>query len=228
MMGFVQRIFTSVLLIVTVAFALTIWLYGYKVEQVVLVNEPKQVTPNDLLNVLKPMSSESLLFVDLEALTQQAEELNWVESVTVKTQWPNQLVMELKEYVPAYRWNSEQLMNTQGHRWTPTMTQLSQYQNLTNILVNSQTPWPVLEPTFQGLYETAERHFLKPDLIEYENVIGWKMHLPQGLEIHVGKRNVIERLNRFTQVLKKLSEDDLKSAKIIDLRYSNGFTLKTK
>lgn len=226
MMGFFQRIFMSALLLAGVAFTLTIWLYSYKVEQVMLINQPNQVTAQDMLEVLKPLESDSLLFVDLDEWAQRAESLTWVKSAELKTHWPNQVHIKLNEYEPAYRWNSEQLMDVSGYRWTPTMAQLAQYQNLTNILVEG-TAWPVLEPTFERLYHVAQANFLTPKLVEYEQVIGWKMHLPQGLEIRMGKHDVVERFQRFTQVLKKLSEDDLKSAKIIDLRYSNGFTLQT-
>ena len=58
----------------------------------------------------------------------------------------------------------------------------------------------------------------------------WKLSLTQNvdvnLDIKLGKENVLQQLERFIQVFSGKLKQYLKSVEYVDLRYSNGFSIK--
>ena len=54
------------------------------------------------------------LTVDLEALRERVQALDWVDGVNVSRSWPDKLIVRVTEHQAAARWNESGLLNVRG------------------------------------------------------------------------------------------------------------------
>ncbi|MCU0842125.1 MAG: FtsQ-type POTRA domain-containing protein [Thiobacillaceae bacterium] len=52
--------------------------------------------------------------LDLEASRRAFEAVPWVRQATVRRLWPNRLVVQVQEHIPAAAWNGQQMLDTHG------------------------------------------------------------------------------------------------------------------
>lgn len=175
-------------------------------------------TRQGIAPIFKGMSG-GLFSVDLEAVQQGFEALAWVRAATVRRQWPDGLVVELEEQVPAAAWNDQAMLNVQGE-------------------VFPVRPWQGL-PRFhapEGMeLEVATRYG------EFTRLLGdkgwriagirvdarraWRIELADGVTVDLGRERLDERLRRFATFY-PLVATRVVGIRRVDMRYPNGFAVQ--
>ncbi|MTW21998.1 FtsQ-type POTRA domain-containing protein [Allochromatium palmeri] len=162
-----------------------------------------------------------ILTADLVDLKRAAEDLPWVGQASLRRVWPDTLRVQVQEYRPIARWGLDGLVTADGVVFRPQGGTIP--SNL-----------PMLEGDDKRAPEVTARYLKWRDALER---IGhgiqrlsvdprgdWRIELVSGAELRLGTISVEERLARYLK-----SASQLESAGrplTVDLRYSNGFSVK--
>lgn len=159
--------------------------------------------------------------VDLMAINQDLKALHWVEKVEVRKQWPDTLVVEIKEYRPLAVWNGKQMLAEQGSVFVMPKTKLPELPRFTGNSLQAQemvTFYRTAQPLFQSIG-------LRIRALTVSDRNAWRVELSDGMVIEIGRNDIVSRLNRFVALLPKIKRDDARRLLHADLRYTNGFAL---
>ena len=161
-----------------------------------------------------------LLTVDLLELKQAADSLSWVGGASIRRVWPDRLQVRVEEHKPVARWNDADLVTAEGLVFHPR---------------GGAVPagLPTLEGDDRRAPEVAARYLQwRDDLMLVGHLIqtlavdargAWSLDLVSGVRLELGTEHVDQRLQRFLANATQLEAAG--QPKIVDLRYSNGFSV---
>lgn len=161
------------------------------------------------------------LTADLSELKRAAEDLPWVARVSIRRIWPDTLRVQVQEYRPIARWNSDGLVTAEGVVFRPEGD--TKRFNL-----------PLLEADDRQAPEVVARYLQWRAALERidEDIRrlavdargDWRLTLSSGVELRLGTSRVEERLMRYLANARQLKT--VGRPAIVDLRYSNGFAVR--
>lgn len=163
-------------------------------------------------------------FVDLDIKTLQASLAGfpWVEQVQIRRVWPDTLMVEVTEHKPIARWGDDQLLNVQanvfpqlGMRNFADLPRLSGPQHSqVRVLEQYRSLSQVLRPLGLGIAE-----------LEMRERGSWYVTASNGLQLLLGREEVMEKMRRFITVYDKELKSQMGQIARIDLRYANGLAV---
>jgi cell division protein FtsQ len=208
-------------------------LYGaFKGVQLALDQPVRNLVVEGTFQRVTPIQVEAAAFpdgldagfmtVDLSALRERVQQLDWVDRVNVGRRWPDTLIVHITEHQAAARWGKSGLLNVRGELFTE----------------RSQHSFPEL-PSLAGPpgseRDVARRYLavrgklaeagLALESLELDERGAWRLVLGGGQEVRLGRRDIDERLYRFFDVVAPALAVDLKRVEYVDLRYTNGFAV---
>lgn len=183
-------------------------------------------------------ANRGFLNIDIQDIQNEVKTIGWVDQVSVRRVWPDTVRIRVKEHAPIARWKNDGLVNERGE-W----------------FGGGQVELVTMLPEFSGpegySLELTKRYqefdqMLKPAGLKIANLTmdqrrTWKIKLKNGIEVRLGKENVESRLRRFARVyplllaqlsaglsIQSRSPIEGLTSKVggIDLRYTNGFTIR--
>ncbi|MFB1011102.1 MAG: cell division protein FtsQ/DivIB [Thiopseudomonas sp.] len=159
---------------------------------------------------------------DLAAMQQALEALPWVDQARISRIWPGQLKVEVVEQQPIARWGESQWLNSRGQVFRgitsapagemPSLLGpdgsearvMQQYWNLTRILRPLGYSIARLELRARG---------------------SWFVTTSDGLELWLGRDEILEKMRRFTAIYERELKEQIKQVARVDLRYANGLAV---
>lgn len=159
---------------------------------------------------------------DLAAMQQALEALPWVDQARISRIWPGQLKVEVVEQQPIARWGESQWLNSRGQVFRgitsapagemPSLLGpdgsearvMQQYWNLTRILRPLGYSIARLELRARG---------------------SWFVTTRDGLELWLGRDEILEKMRRFTAIYERELKEQIKQVARVDLRYANGLAV---
>ncbi len=193
-----------------------------KIERVNLEGALSFVTREEITVALATEVATSLLAVDLASVKDVLEALPWIRKAEVRRQWPDTLHITLEEEIPIARWGAAQLLNQQGQVFQPATT--LEQQALPQLSGPDHSELKVMsqyQEFNQLLYPLGVRIrdlTLKPNG-------SYELTLTNGIEVRVGREDVLERLRRLVLFLESEQGRDLQNVQAIDLRYRSGLAV---
>lgn len=179
------------------------------------------VSPSKVRQIAAPYLKNGFFAVDLGKIDQELSRQHWVEQVEVRKQWPDTLIVQIKEYRPVALWNTKQLLAEEGSVFArpsyamPPMPQFTgQEAQAKDILQFYKTTQP--------LFRTVGLAIKNVSLSERN---AWRVELSDGMVLEVGRNDVEQRLKRFVRFLPKIKSEETRRLVHVDLRYTNGFAL---
>lgn len=183
----------------------------------------EHVREAELRDALGPMLGQGFLRLDVAALRSSLEELPWVRTAQVRRVWPGTLRITIREHQAVARWNDRALLSARGAIFTP--------ENVT---------WPAGLPDLAGpdeqAVEVARRYLAWRDAlatagqtlegVKLDARASWRLRLDNGALIELGRQDMEERLERFTDALGGLVRERDERLATADLRYPNGFAIR--
>jgi cell division protein FtsQ len=179
------------------------------------------VSQSQIQNAVAGRLKGGFFAVDLTAINQDLKALHWVEKVEVRKQWPDTLVVQIKEYRPLAIWNGRQMLAEQGSVFVMPDTKLPELPRFTGNALQAQemvTFYHTAQPLFQSIG-------LRIRALTVSDRNAWRVELSDGMVIEIGRNDIVSRLNRFVALLPKIKRDDARRLVHADLRYTNGFAL---
>jgi cell division protein FtsQ len=214
----------AVCLVVAPVFAvLNGWIGGsrWPMRKLVVTGEFRQVSDARVRREVLPYVQHGFFAVDLDGLRGRLGRLDWVKSVEVRKRWPDRLEVTIVEYRPLARWGAQRMLSENGELFPAPKGQGARL------------------PLFEGpdsraaemisFHSQARPLFLGSGLQVSELRLSargsWSLLLSDGIDVEVGRNDSQQRLQRFSRLLSRLTNNEPRRLERADLRYTNGFAL---
>jgi cell division protein FtsQ len=162
-----------------------------------------------------------ILSADLVDLKRAAEDLPWVGQASLRRIWPDTLRVQVQEYRPIARWNQDGLVTADGIVFRPHGGTIP--SNLP-LLEGNDKRAPEITARYQQWRAAFERIGQGIQSLSVDPRGDWRLELLSGAELRLGTTMVEERLARYLASAPQL--DAAGRPLTVDLRYSNGFSVK--
>jgi cell division protein FtsQ len=182
----------------------------------------QRVTPIQVEAAVADGLKAGFLTVNLGALRERVQALDWVDRANVGRRWPDTLIVRVSEHQAAARWGESGLLNVRGELFT-------EHSQHSFAELPSLAGPPGTERDVARRYLAVRGKLVEADLslerLELDERGSWRLVLRGGQEIRLGRRDIDERLYRFFYVVAPVLAAELRSVEYVDLRYTNGFAV---
>lgn len=179
------------------------------------------VNENELKAVLNPFIGAGLLSLDIYALKARLYTYPWVQSVSVRRIWPDQLRVQIVARKPVARRDDHHLISDQAVVFpadTRHFRQLPLVYAENNNTVQLLSQFHQLNQRFEHLNESITA--LRQDSRGALDVV-----LRSGLSIKLGREQIAHKMTRFIAIYKQHIQPRRTHIQQLDLRYSNGLAV---
>jgi len=196
----------------------------WPIKSVKIEGEFNYLNKDHLRQKALPVVDGGFVSVNLESVRERLIKLPWVEDVSVRRQWPDQLLVRVIEKQPVVYWGETAVLSTKGKLFVPegkptiNMPHLSGPEGQHKMLLKE------LSRMQAWLMETG----LQIKKMKLDARRSWTLKMTTGLELRLGRKQMHERLHRFVSVYKSELENNKREIKHIDMRYTNGFAVAWK
>ena len=192
------------------------------IKKVSVVGKYSHLDQNKFIYDVMPAATGGFFSVDMRSIVAAVSMQPWVKQVTVRRVWPSTLVIDVTEHQPIARWNENSLLAKDGTVFdsvdAATFTALPQ-------LMGSDSAQAIsMWQQYQKMQTMLSKVSLSLCQISLSDEQSWKIALTNGMDITLGKTEILARLARFISVYPQIRADKLAHASI-DLRYTNGFAV---
>lgn len=186
----------------------------------------EQVSVDELRMKIMPQVQGSFFHLDLAMLLKIVEAMPWVLQAEVERVWPDTVRIAVHEQQVLGRWNSSgmELLNVQGQTFVIEKEFLGE---LPTIIGPSETQKKLSSQYKQFLPLLGDLN-LELVTLTMDERRSWRMSLNNGIELILGRDFVVDRLKRFLKVYPQMLGENLPQILSVDLRYTNGFSVKLK
>lgn len=178
-----------------------------------------------IANIINSHIKGSFIRESLKQMQEQIKSNPWIDSVTLRRQWPDQLQVRIVEQKPIARWGDSGFVNYRGELIKVDDSQL--IQNLP-ILRGDEINALAVMKQYQVLSQAISAYHINIVELE-ENELGiWTLYLDNGWKLLAGRTDVVKKVQQVMQMLaenKILRQNEINT---IDMRYENGLAIKWK
>ena len=170
-----------------------------------------------------PEGRTGFLSVDLPAMRQRLESLDWVDTASVRRVWPDKLHVVIVEQTPAARWGDHGLLNVRGELFVSHAR-------------HELAELPRLSGPDSAVREVAAQYLaLRGRLVEsglglravnLDERGAWRLVLDNGIEVRLGRDDADKRAKRFIDSAADLVARHADKIRYVDMCYSNGFAVR--
>ena len=171
---------------------------------------------------MAPFVEASFFKVDLDALRHDLEQMPWIAHVEARRIWPDEVMVRLDEQLPIARWGDESLLNNNGQAFAP--DDLTQYEHLPQLHGPKRAQQRVMQQ-YQMLSQMLRPLGFSIARRELRERGSWFVTTKQGVELLLGRDQIIEKMRRFTAIYQQALVQESDRIARIDLRYANGLAV---
>lgn len=226
-LGALKRVFWPVLLVALLAglYELGTQLAPYADRPIAKVSVRGELSYVDQQVVqarMAPFVEASFFKVDLDALRHDLEQMPWIAHVEARRIWPDEVMVRLDEQLPIARWGDEALLNNNGQAFAP--NDLAQYEHLPQLHGPKRAQQRVMQQ-YQMLSQMLRPLGFSIARLELRARGSWFLTTRQGVELLLGRDQIIEKMRRFTAIYQQELAPESERIARIDLRYANGLAV---
>lgn len=195
------------------------------IRHVRINGEFRHLSPASLQEAARDVVRGGFFSVNVDTVRATLLREPWVRDVSVRRVWPDALSLHVTEQVPVARWGDSGLLNGDAQVFTP-----------------GRDTWPGGLPRISGpagaeavmleryryMDGALSQLNLKVASVDLDERRSWSLALEQGPAIVLGRRDAASRFDRFTTVLPGHLLESLARIEVVDMRYTNGFTVRWK
>lgn len=210
----------AVLLVVVVMAAWAAGLPAFALREVRVASELRQVTREQVEQVVRHDLKGSFLTLDLAAARAAFERLPWVRRASVQRQWPARLEVALEEHTPFARWGTSRLVNSHGEVFEAAYDgRLPHFAGPEGTAREIAIQYRYFRRSLAAIGET-------PVEVQVTERRAWTLKLESGMTLALGRENIEARLARFAGVHGRTLATLGRRVDYVDLRYANGFAVR--
>jgi len=205
----------------------------FKIDQLKITGQFRYLKPSDVEAVVIDSASGNFFSLDLDQIKAKAESLAWVESVDVRREWPETLVISIQEHRPAMRWNKKG--KSGKAKWVTTTGQvieLPEAINAKNVITLNGRESQAKRILMQATRWKSEllKHGLEVHSVDLSGSGAWALGIYDQahnaeFDLLLGHEDVSERLARFQMLFDKEFRFAERPLKRVDARYPDGLAV---
>jgi cell division protein FtsQ len=195
-------------------------LQDVQIRQVRLQGDLRYLDAESLTRDLSIRFNGNYLDTTLDQVISEVESHPWIAAAAARRVWPDTLLIELTEQRPVAIYNDTQYLGLSGDLFEPPKP------------VNDPLPrlYGALSETMQvyshyGVFSDRLSDFSKVISVSRGHDMGWQITLENGINVQLGRDDILGRLSRARDVLNRLDGEKLAKLQEIDARYDNGVAL---
>jgi cell division protein FtsQ len=197
--------------------------HQWPVGRVNIQGEFRHLQSPQLEQVVAPLAESGFFVVNVGELQRHLQALAWVEQVSVRRVWPDELEIEVREQRPVAHWGSDGFLNARAQVFRPERA-----------VEADPLPWLSGPDGYQervlAMYRSMQT-LLQPLQLEVARLSldarrAWRVELDNGLVLEAGRGHPLQRMARFIKVYPALLAGAEGRLLSVDLRYSNGFAAR--
>ncbi|MEW9797222.1 cell division protein FtsQ/DivIB [Alteromonas sp. CYL-A6] len=179
----------------------------------------QEVDVTRLERLIRESQPGSFFSLDVNDVHKLMEAQPWIYRASVRKQWPNTLKIYLVEQQPVAHWNDDLLLNPYGESFDATVSDRA----LPRLYGPGGSEKTALQGynAMQSLLATIGMPIAELSLSER---FAWQVQLSNGIELNLGRKEFIDRLQRFIDIYPLLARQP-KSVRYVDLRYDTGLAV---
>ncbi|MEM1438934.1 MAG: cell division protein FtsQ/DivIB [Pseudomonadota bacterium] len=209
----------------TAAGALTRAAFDVPITGLTIDAEYQRVSSLQLTEAASDAIDGGFLTVRLDRIRESIEALEWVDTVSVRRVWPDQLHIVVFEQKPAARWGEGGLLNTRGELFVESARhQLEELPRLAGPANEVHT----VAAQYLALRGPLIEAGLGLSAVTLSERGAWKVVLGNGIEVRLGRQQTDDRVDRFLSVAAPVVARHESRIRYVDMRYSNGFSIGWK
>jgi cell division protein FtsQ len=215
----------ALLLLIVSAFALD-WMLrpdNFPVENVDFEGQFKHVTRQQLIDVLNGEVGGNFYALDLDAVKARVESLPWVYRASVRRNWPRDLHIRLTEQRFVARWGDRAWLNQASE--LVRLRSGAPLERLPRLYGPAGTHTQVLT-RYRSFSRALEPVGLKVTAITLTPRRSYRVQLDNGVALVLARENPDARIERFARAYRGALASHAMRIKQVDLRYTNGFSVK--
>ena len=199
--------------------------YGYDyamtqpVRQVLFVGDTARIPRADL-DAFTQGVRDAGAGASLASVREAARRIPWVRDASVRRRFPDAIEVRFETHEPLARWADGGLVSTRGDVFN------AEHAAFLPLFRGPEGAAPRMAEAYPALARAARP--LAAALLELRVSPrgAWQLLLDSGLVLELGREDIVPRLERFAAAYPRLPAGAL-DGKHADLRYNNGFAMKT-
>lgn len=196
----------------------------FAIQKVEIKGQLKYATEEELQSNYSSLLGQSLLSVSLSSVMDVVLSSEWVASAEIRKVWPNTLQVLVHEHTPLAYWGDRQLISTSAVIIAP--PKLPDLP-LTRFYGPEDSSGVVLEQ-FGLISQVLASTSLRVDTLTLEPRGAWNIIFTNGVEVKLGREDILERLQRFIAVYKSDLSGRIDQITSVDARYPHGIAVGWK
>ncbi len=165
----------------------------------------------------------SFFSLDLDAVREAVESLPWITRASVRRVWPGTLVVHIEEREALARWGDAAVVSPLGEVFKPEPGSVP--KGLAALSGPPQSAPEVVE-RYKWMRRRLGSQGRDIAQLRLSRRHAWSVQLRSGLWLHLGNRNIEQRLERFLLNFQQIVEHERLVQ--VDLRYANGFAVRPR
>jgi cell division protein FtsQ len=193
------------------------------IERIEVAGAFKHLTARDVEQAARVrLHGAGLAGVRLDEIGRAVRALPWVETVSVERRWPRGLVVRVGEQQAVALWNGAGLVNGHGELFRSDARFAGPELPRLGGPSGSEGEVVMRYRALQGRVAEAGMRLVS---LQLDARGAWELALDNGVSVRVGRKQVDERLARFTDTALRLVAQRAHDIDYVDLRYTNGFAI---
>ncbi|MDR7343245.1 cell division protein FtsQ [Pantoea alhagi] len=193
-------------------------------SKLVVTGKTHYTTHDDIRQAILSLGAPgTFMSQDVNVIQQQIERLPWIQQVSVRKQWPDELKIHLVEYVPVARWNDLHMVDAEGKSFSVPANHIGK-ETLPLLYGPEGSEQDVLAGYRQmNAALTASKFSVKAASMTARH--SWQLVTGDDVRIELGRSDNMKRLKRFIELWPMLQQQataDSKRVSYVDLRYDSG------
>ncbi len=168
--------------------------------------------------------------VDLHAVRRVIESVPWVRRADVRRVWPNRLAVDIEEHRALALWEDGRLVNTFGELFAAGLDDAEANGPLP-VLAGPPGTEAEVAARFGSLRDAGERLGLYPVSVSLSARHAWRAQFDDGTVLLLGRERdsapIEQRVARWARSYPEVVTRLNRRAEVIDLRYPNGFAIRS-
>ncbi|MCC5792440.1 MAG: cell division protein FtsQ/DivIB [Legionellaceae bacterium] len=206
--------------------ARSVWLFladpqRFPINTVHVEANYQHLSHQQLKKLLSPYLNYSFFSIPASRLRHELLALGWVEQVEIERQWPDHLLLTIREKTPFAQWN-QQLMTSEGHCFQ--VDDLENWPQLPHLYGPAGSALKVLAQ-YKNLSKILSEYRLSASIVSLHENGAWDLILNNQLLIHLGKQQIEKKLRRFMRAWPVLESSHHSVPHSVDLRYPQGMAV---
>jgi len=199
----------------------------FPINTIQVVGEIENLKRQALQSAMMGYLDAGFFTVNVTAIKNAVEKLEWIESASVRRIWPDKIRVLVTEQKAIAQWDGKALINRNGALFSP--EKVSFPEKLVSFKGPDAMRIELLE-LYQELQPMLQKQALMISELELNSRRALEITLSNGIKLVFGKQRDIRDssvlIERFLAACKQGLADKMENIAIVDLRYTNGFSVR--